>query len=90
MGRFDGRVALLTGAASGIGRATALLMAADGAAIAGFDRDGDGLAAVAVEVADVIRARKIPVHGMFVDRGGLDEVFRKITIDDKPGGKGNA
>ena len=45
---------------------------------------------IAVEVADVIRARKIPVHGMFVDRGGLDEVFRKITVDDKPGGEGDA
>ena len=45
---------------------------------------------IAVEVADVIRARKISVHGMFVDRGGLDEVFRKITVDNKPGGEGDA
>ena len=51
MGRFDGKVALLTGAASGIGRATALRLAADGANIAGFDRDGEGLASLADEVA---------------------------------------
>ena len=45
---------------------------------------------IAGKVADVILARKIPLRGMFVDRGGLDEVFRKITVDDKSGGEGDA
>ena len=52
MGRFSGRVALITGAASGIGSATATRMAADGATIVGFDRDVDGLTSVAAEISE--------------------------------------
>ncbi|WP_141014785.1 SDR family NAD(P)-dependent oxidoreductase [Nocardioides sambongensis] len=41
--RFSGTNVLLTGAASGIGRATALRLAGEGAAVVGVDRDADGL-----------------------------------------------
>ena len=50
MSTFEGRVALVTGGASGIGRATALRLARDGASVAVLDRDGDGARAVAAEI----------------------------------------
>ncbi len=42
--RFEGRVALVTGAASGIGRATCIRLASEGATIAAVDRDEVGAA----------------------------------------------
>jgi 3-oxoacyl-[acyl-carrier protein] reductase len=45
-----GKVAIVTGAASGMGRATATLFAAEGAAVGLLDRPGSGVDAVAREI----------------------------------------
>jgi len=50
--KLEGRVALITGGASGIGRATALLFAQEGATVAVVDRDGTGALAVAHEIGE--------------------------------------
>ena len=51
MGRFDGKVALITGAASGMGRAVSVRLAAEGAEVFGLDVNTEGLAGTAAEIA---------------------------------------
>lgn len=50
--RLDGRAALVTGSARGIGRAVAELLARRGASVALFDRDADTLRATAAAFAE--------------------------------------
>ena len=63
--RLLGRRIVITGAASGIGRATALLFASEGASVALFDRDASGLERSAAESGG---------HGLPVDITREDEV----------------
>ncbi|MHB8529299.1 MAG: SDR family NAD(P)-dependent oxidoreductase [Caulobacteraceae bacterium] len=89
MGRLDGRSTLITGAASGIGRASARLFAEEGARVLCFDRvEGVeetarmiGPAAIAVrgdagEEADV----KAAVERAVADFGGLDAVYANAGV----------
>ena len=50
--RFEEKVALITGAGSGIGRAVALLLTSEGARVFGVDVNADALAAVQAEAGD--------------------------------------
>jgi meso-butanediol dehydrogenase/(S,S)-butanediol dehydrogenase/diacetyl reductase len=50
--RFDGKVALVTGAGSGIGRAVTMRLASEGADVLAHDLNGDALAETAKLVAD--------------------------------------
>src|ERR1700716_446348 len=74
--RSEGRVALITGGARGIGAATAARLAEDGAAIAIADLDGAGAEATAKEIA---AAYDVPAIGLKTDVSQAAEVDRTVT-----------
>lgn len=50
--KLEGRVALISGISTGLGRAGALLFAREGAVVVGLDVDADGAAATVAEMVD--------------------------------------
>jgi NAD(P)-dependent dehydrogenase (short-subunit alcohol dehydrogenase family) len=71
---FQGRVALVTGGARGIGAATVERLAAGGAKVAVFDLDADGASADLAVAGDVTRSEELDsaVERVVSELGGLD------------------
>jgi Dehydrogenases with different specificities (related to short-chain alcohol dehydrogenases) len=89
--RFEGKSIVVTGAASGIGRAVALLLSAEGGRVVAGDRDADGLGSLAEEtggaetmtldVADEASCRAIVDRAVALN-GGLDIVCNIAGVLD--------
>ena len=84
MTSIRGAAAAVTGAASGIGRALALELAARGCDLALADRDEAGLQAVAAEIAKT-HSRKITVHRVDVAEPSEIEAFAEGASAAHPG-----
>ncbi len=79
------RVAVITGAASGIGLGVARQLAADGYAVALFDRNGPGVGAGAAELA-ATGATALGVEVDVADRGSVDAGFAEVRSNLGPVG----
>jgi NAD(P)-dependent dehydrogenase (short-subunit alcohol dehydrogenase family) len=81
MGRLDGKVCVITGAASGIGAETARLFAAEGARVAGVDvsPDAEGELAIEADVTDEEQVRAM-YERTKDELGRIDVLFNNAGI----------
>lgn len=80
---FSGKIAVVTGAGNGIGRACAIAYAKEGADVAMFDREAEALA----EAAELVKAeggRVLPVVGDMTKLDQVTAAFDKVRADLGP------
>src|SRR5690606_19882663 len=77
MGRFDGRVAVITGAARGIGFGTAQRFAAEGAKVALIDLDESA----AAEAASRIDGEAVGIGCDVSDAAAVEAAFERVVAE---------
>ena len=80
MQRFQNEVAIVTGGAHGIGRATALRLASEGAAVAVVDLD-EGAAQGSVDEIQRAGGRAYAIGADVTMRGQVEEVLRRVLAE---------
>ena len=91
MGMLDGQRAVITGGASGIGRATARRMAEQGAAVAVIDLNGDAASEVATEIGGTAHVADVTdpdglrhaVDAASAAMGGITVLFNNAGIGNQ-------
>jgi 3-oxoacyl-[acyl-carrier protein] reductase len=78
MGKLDGRVAFVTGAGRGIGAATALRLAEDGARVVLADIDPEGCKQVAAQIEQA-GSRALAVSCNVADRAAVEAAFQQTV-----------
>jgi 3-oxoacyl-[acyl-carrier protein] reductase len=84
MGRFDGRVAVVTGAARGIGFGTAKRFAEEGASVAILDLEESAAAESAAQLPLVEGARSVGIGADVSDTASVDAAVQRVV--DELGG----
>ena len=77
MSDLTGKIALVTGSASGIGRASAIRLAHDGADVALLDINGRGIEETAEEIRALGR-NALPIATDLLDRDSIDQALTQI------------
>jgi NAD(P)-dependent dehydrogenase (short-subunit alcohol dehydrogenase family) len=79
--RFQHKVAIITGAASGIGRATAQRLYDEGASVALIDRNEEALAAAAAALPDQLRVWVAAVIAFLASNGASYVTSQALPVD---------